>query len=209
MSYVTRLVNDPLNKLLFLPKYYVNNGFFTEGEVDTISSYCENLHLNQGALFSGSDIYNTRNAKTAFIDKPDPNTQWIYDKLNNIIGFYNDTLFGFDLVGFDYMQYAVYDETGKHEFHMDIALDAPQTISYQINENMRKMTIVLMLNQQGVDFEGGDFQINRSEERFAETVPMKKGSVLLLPSFILHRVTPVIRGLRKTLVCWVIGPKFR
>lgn len=209
MSFVTRLVNNPFDKLLFLPKYHVNTGFFSEGEVDSIASYCNNLALNQGGLFTGEDIYNTRNAKTAFIQKPDGDTQWIYEKLNNIIGYYNDTMFGFELTGFDYIQYAEYDQTGKHEFHMDIALDSPTALSYNMNQNMRKLTIVLMLNQQGIDFDGGDFQINRSEERFAETVPMQKGSVLLLPSFILHRVTPVTRGLRKTLVCWVIGPKFK
>jgi PKHD-type hydroxylase len=71
------------------------------------------------------------------------------------------------------------------------------------------MTIVLMLNQQGVDFEGGDFQVNLSEERLPVNVNMNKGHVLLLPSFLLHRVTPVTKGIRKTLVSWVIGPKFR
>jgi PKHD-type hydroxylase len=37
----------------------------------------------------------------------------------------------------------------------------------------------------------------------------KKGSVLLFPSWILHRVTPVTKGVRKSIVVWVTGPKFR
>lgn len=209
MSHATRLVNNPLDKLLFFPSMHVDTGFFTNEEVDAILNYCSGLILNKGELFGLTDVYNTRNAKTAFINSPDNNNRWIYEKLNTLIGFYNDTMFGFDLTGFDYMQYAEYDITGKHEFHMDIAMNTPQNITYRINEHLRKMTIVLMLNQQGVDFEGGDFQVNLSEERLPVNVNMNKGHVLLLPSFLLHRVTPVTKGIRKTLVSWVIGPKFR
>lgn len=209
MSHVTRIVNKSLDKLLFLPSMHVDKGFFSTQECDVITNICSNLGLGEGQLFSGNDIYQTRKAKTAFINQPDPNTQWIYDKFNNLIGYYNDTLFGFDLTGYDYFQYAEYDVTGKHNFHMDIAMNTPEPITYRINEHFRKMTIVLMLNQQGVDFEGGDFQVNLSEERLPVTVNMDKGNVLLLPSFLLHRVTPVTSGIRKTLVTWVIGPKFR
>jgi PKHD-type hydroxylase len=209
MSHVTRLVNNPLEKLLFLPNMHVDRGFFSDGEVNTIANYCSTLPMSKGALFDADDVYNTRNAKTSFIRTPDQNTGWIYEKFNTLIGYYNDTIFGFDLVGFDYLQYAEYDVSGKHEFHMDIAFGTPPKIDYRLNENLRKITVVLMLNQQGVDFEGGDFQVNLSEERVANTVTMNKGNVLLLPSFILHRVTPITRGIRKTLVAWVIGPKFR
>lgn len=209
MSHVTRIVNKPLDKLLFLPNMHVDRGFFSAEECDMICNLCSNLILGEGGLFSGEDRYQTRKAKTAFITQPDPTNQWIYDKFNTLIGYYNDTLFAFDLTGYDYLQYAEYDIEGKHNFHMDIALNAPPVIDYRTNEHLRKLTLVLMLNQQGVDFEGGDFQVNLSEERLPETVHMNKGNVLLLPSFLLHRVTPVTSGLRKTLVTWVIGPKFR
>lgn len=209
MSHTTKIVNKSLDRLLFLPSMHVDRGFFKVEECDFISNLCGNLGLTEGGLFSGTDIYQTRKAKTAFIDQADSNTQWLYDKINNLVGYYNDTLFGFDLTGYDYFQYAEYDVTGKHNFHMDIAMNTPEPITYRINEHLRKLTIVLMLNQQGVDFEGGDFQVNLSEERLPVTVNMDKGNVLILPSFLLHRVTPVIRGLRKTLVTWVIGPKFR
>jgi PKHD-type hydroxylase len=71
------------------------------------------------------------------------------------------------------------------------------------------LTVVLLLNEPELDFQGGAFQLNLSEERFPETVPLKKGSVVIFPSFLLHRVCPVTSGLRKTLVLWCIGPKFK
>lgn len=210
MSHVTRIVNNAFDKLMYLPNMHVDRGFFSPDECDMICNYCSNLSLGEGGLFTGDDVYQTRKAKTAWIRSPDPRTQWIYDKFNTLIGYYNDNLFGLDLIGYEYFQYTEYDVEGKHNFHMDLALNVPLNADYyRINEHLRKLTIVLMLNQQGVDFEGGDFQVNLSEERLPTTVQMSKGNVLLLPSFLLHRVTPVISGLRKTLVTWVIGPKFR
>jgi PKHD-type hydroxylase len=211
MSYVTRLVNKSVNKLIFSQNYVIDEGFFTSEECDRISSHCSSLHLSDGGLFT-EDTYKTRKAKTAFITEKTWENQWIYDKFNTLIGFYNDNVFGYDLTGYDYMQYTEYDSNGKHEFHMDLAFktrftDSP--INDRLNEYLRKISVVLLLNEPEKDFSGGQFQFNFSEERLPETAPLKKGSVVLFPSFILHRVLPITEGLRKTLVLWCIGPKFR
>jgi PKHD-type hydroxylase len=39
--------------------------------------------------------------------------------------------------------------------------------------------------------------------------PQAKGMVILFPSWVIHRVTPVTKGVRKSIVVWVTGPKFR
>mgnify|MGYP003351822367 FL=1 len=65
---------------------------------------------------------------------------------------------------------------------------------------------VLLLND---GFEGGLFQINKGLESKPETIEMIKGRLLLFPSFIIHRVTPVTKGIRKSLVTWVEGPRFK
>jgi PKHD-type hydroxylase len=36
-----------------------------------------------------------------------------------------------------------------------------------------------------------------------------RGTVIAFPSYVLHRVTPIIAGTRKSLVVWITGPKFR
>jgi len=38
---------------------------------------------------------------------------------------------------------------------------------------------------------------------------MKKGDIIVFPSFMVHRVKPVTKGTRKSIVIWVLGPKFR
>ena len=73
----------------------------------------------------------------------------------------------------------------------------------------RKLSVTFLLNEPGVDFEGGEFEINSGEEKNAESIKMKKGDIIVFPSFMLHRVKPVTKGVRKSIVIWVMGPKFR
>ena len=52
--------------------------------------------------------------------------------------------------------------------------------------------------------EGGDFEMDEEDEipRFEE------GSIIVFPSFLKHRVTPVTKGVRYSLVSWFVGPPF-
>ena len=75
-------------------------------------------------------------------------------------------------------------------------------------EDTRKLSVVMMLNDPEKDFEGGEFQMNMSSEDKAETIHMRKGRIVFFPSFFIHRVTPVTKGIRRSLVIWVTGPKF-
>lgn len=206
---MTTLSNYAFNTLFFTPSKVVLHNQFSSDEVDRIVDYCKRMNLNEGGTFDNKDLYATRNARTAFIEYPDNDTQWIYDRYNQIVEHQNDIAFKFDLTGFNYIQYAEYNTQGKHNFHMDVRLDWAKHIDYRINEHMRKISIVTLLSTPGVDFTGGEFQLNLSEERFAEDVGLQKGSVILFPSYLIHRVTPVLSGLRRTLTTWVIGPKFK
>ena len=41
-----------------------------------------------------------------------------------------------------------------------------------------------------------------------EKAPKKRGQMVIFPSETIHRVTPVTKGIRKSIVGWVIGPPF-
>jgi PKHD-type hydroxylase len=41
------------------------------------------------------------------------------------------------------------------------------------------------------------------------SAPRERGTVIAFPSYVLHRVTPITSGVRKALVVWAMGPKFR
>jgi PKHD-type hydroxylase len=85
---------------------------------------------------------------------------------------------------------------------MDICLGKQKEPSALV----RKLSLSLLLND---DFEGGEFHINQGNEKQPIIVPTKKGRAILFPSFMIHRVTPVTKGIRRSLVVWVLGPKFQ
>lgn len=101
----------------------------------------------------------------------------------------------------DYFQDAQVGRYGKdchYDWHKDTAV--PNEENHQ-----RKLTAVLLLND-GSEFEGGHLQI---EDINIDNLLIKAGSVIVFPSFLKHRVTPVVSGTRYTAVCWAMGPLFR
>ena len=112
----------------------------------------------------------------------------------------NEKYYRFDLNGYDMFQYTTYDKDGKYGWHMDTRLDKGN------DQQTRKLSMTLLLND---DFEGGDFMINEGSEQKPTKVEMKKGRAIFFPSFMIHQVTPVTSGIRKSLVVWVVGPKFK
>lgn len=129
-------------------------------------------------------------------------TMWIYELLSKLTLDANARWWHFDLAGFrDALQYTVYhgEENGHFDWHLDMGdkYGGPQ----------RKLSMSLLLSDPS-EYTGGDFQI--MEGAHARTVELKaKGTLIIFPSYVLHRVTPVTKGTRKALVAWACGPKFR
>ena len=61
------------------------------------------------------------------------------------------------------------------------------------------------------DYSGGEFQVARCHKGKLEieTLEKERGSVILFPSVLEHRILPVTRGIRYSLVAWFLGPPFR
>lgn len=210
MSSPTKMVNDELaEKMFFVPRFIVDTEMFSPGECDFIRDYFRNNYQTvSGGEYEDYTIPQQRKADVVLIDHVIPDLAWMWEKFNNLIAYYNDKYYNFDLYGFNYLQYAKYEPGGKHEFHMDLPLDG-KTVQYNLLEHLRKMTVILLLGEPGVDFEGGEFQINHFSEQYPWNTNLKKGNVLIFPSFLLHRVAPVISGVRESIAIWPVGPKFR
>jgi PKHD-type hydroxylase len=156
-----------------------------------------------GATFgskSKEDIEKDRVSNVKFHTRSSE-TAWIFDKLNFVIQAINEQYYNFHLNGYYQFQYTTYDPNGRYDWHTDISFGK----NYGLDAEPRKLSMSLLLND---DFEGGNFEINIGKEEEANTVPMHKGRIVLFPSFMIHRVTPVNKGIRKSLVVWVVGPKF-
>ncbi|MFT7073376.1 MAG: PKHD-type hydroxylase [Patiriisocius sp.] len=57
------------------------------------------------------------------------------------------------------------------------------------------------------DYEGGDLRFMINKE--IVNAPKEKGTIIIFPSFIMHRVTPITKGTRQSIVGWVSGPPYR
>jgi PKHD-type hydroxylase len=96
------------------------------------------------------------------------------------------------------IQYAEYAAEQHYEWHVD-------TFYLSGASYDRKVTVVCLLNNPS-EFEGGELKIRFNEEY---SVPLSKGSIVAFPSFLEHKVTPIISGVRYTATMWLNGPRFR
>lgn len=91
-----------------------------------------------------------------------------------------------------------YDVGGKFERHKDI-LWPSSVFGHDLNP-VRKITTVVLLNN---DFTGGKLALWRLGERYS--FPFEPGDVISFPSYIHHKVDPVLTGTRYSLVSWSYG----
>jgi PKHD-type hydroxylase len=182
---------------------------FSPSELTTIENYCKSLPLIAGGSPEGAghieeDEEKFRVSNVGYHSANDPNLKFVFEKFNGVFEYVNSMFYNFDINGYDYFQYAEYDakESGRYNWHMDLGLDNLSEDVY----STRKLSMSMLLNTPGVDFEGGDFQTFFAKEL---DVSLKRGQILIFPSFIVHRVKPVTKGIRKSLVIWVTGPGFK
>lgn len=141
-----------------------------------------------------------RRARISWLDDTGP-AAWAFERVVGAVIDANRAMFDFALDGFDErMQIAWYGATnaGHFDWHMDIG-DGRLA-------QRRKLTFVAQLSA-SEGYSGGDLQLNSGGA--SREVGRALGSAVLFPSFILHRVTPVLTGERYSLTLWVHGPAFR
>lgn len=127
-----------------------------------------------------------------------PETEWLYTALGEMVRVLNAKHWRFDISGFyERLQYTTYADHGHFGWHMDMTVSSHPT---------RKLAIVLLLSEPGSDFEGGAFQINNGSP---QTVALRRGDVIVFPGWLLHQVTPLEWGKRKSIVGWIGGDPFK
>jgi PKHD-type hydroxylase len=179
---------------------------FNKEEIGKIFEYTKTLETEDSYVGSGAGgevNVGIRNSKTRFF-MPNEESNWIFEKINNGVEHINDHFYNFDLYGYDSIQHTAYsgERSSFYNWHVDAFFGS-------IAEHHRKLSIVVMLSEQDKDFFGGDFQITQGDQDDPQTIKFQPGMMIAFPSYTMHRVTPVVKGMRQTLVTWVTGPKFR
>jgi PKHD-type hydroxylase len=173
------------------------NDLFSPEEIAKIVEIGESFLPTEAQIGSGIDT-DYRRSKTSWIQL-NSDTEWIFSRIGHMVSSLNGQFYGFDLYGFaESLQYTVYSEEdeGCYDWHRDLG---SQTAP-------RKLSAVVQLSDPD-DYEGGDLELMTSKT--PDVVDRCAGRGVVFPSFVLHRVTPVTKGVRKTLVAWACGNQFK
>ena len=193
----------PLNTSPFRQGFVQARGGALTDRIRDLQKVCDGLTLEDGEIGSGLEgeaLKEYRSSQIGWVPVT-VETAWIYEAVAAVAIDMNHANFGFDLSGFQPIQYTVYSHKPGDAPHYDFHTD----VMAQGKHSQRKLSLVMQLSDP-LDYEGGELIVWNSE-RFH--VPKEKSLMVGFPSYSLHKVTPVTRGVRKSLVAWAVGPQFR
>jgi PKHD-type hydroxylase len=188
--------NDPQNF------YWFKQGF-TKEELDKIYNDVAQLPFEKATIIGENDteaIKAIRSSSIKWIPK-DQNWQWLYNKLMNMALEANNSLWHFDLISVDEkIQYTEYYDNaeGHYTWHQDIGGGSA---------SKRKVSITVQLSDPE-EYEGGDLEMWQGGEAVVKS-ERGAGVVFIFPSYMMHRVTKVTKGTRRSFVLWVGGQHYR
>ena len=123
----------------------------------------------------------------------------MYSTLEQIVNKTNNNHFGFEGVKItEQAQYTEYPAGGFYDWHIDsdiVGMNEPP---------VRKISMTCLLSHES-EFEGGGLEL-MSDGKIARP---KQGQAIFFASYIRHRVIPITKGIRKSLVMWFGGPSFK
>lgn len=188
--------------------YVWQDNIFTPDELKQVAHYCAFLDLKEGIIGHGVYSPDKRRARVNMF-YPNEQNRWIFERLNNWLLKMNESYYGFAVNGYDFIQYSEYtkEDEGHFGWHVDLYWGGDPPPPPDMFEP-RKLSMSLLLNTPGEDFEGGEFEYAGDDQRKPVNVPFVVGRAIFFPSFLTHRVRPVFSGVRKSLVIWATGPKF-
>jgi predicted 2-oxoglutarate/Fe(II)-dependent dioxygenase YbiX len=173
------------------------SNFMSASEIDRLIEEHAPL-LAEAKLGAGATNAAVRRSRVVFFGM-EPKYRWLYERIWVAAQECNRSFFGIDITGVEAnVQLARYDssDNGFYDWHTDFAGFRP----------LRKLSFSVQLSA-SADYEGGDLELwaaNRPQVAVRE-----RGALIAFPSFTLHRVAPVTRGTRWSLVAWILGNRWR
>ena len=179
--------------------YILKHGNSKKEKLATVASISD-ITLNDKSV---EKLKKTRNSKVVWLDY-----SWIYREIHYWLNLANQNAgWNFQWNSSESCQFTKYcgDEKQHYDWHVDSA-PAPNEMGL-----IRKLSMSVALVD-GNEYEGGDFEINdlspKKNKIHKIKALRKKGSIVVFPSFVWHRVTPVTKGTRYSLVSWHLGSPY-
>lgn len=184
--------NDPQNF------YWFAEGFSKE-ELDRVFKQVETLPVSKATTFSDTDD-SVRSSSVKWIPQT-TEWNWLYNKLMDLAEEANNALWNFNLISApELIQYTEYyaSENGHYDWHQDIGPN---------EGSLRKVSITVQLSEAD-EYEGGDLELWQGGSSVYKAA-RGAGVVFIFPSYMMHRVSPVTKGTRRSFVLWVGGEHYK
>lgn len=148
------------------------------------------------------EILKIRNSNVTWLDD-----SWLYNILHPYVHTANSSSgWNFQWSHSEPIQFTVYKKNQYYDWHCDMFANSPTN---------RKLSLSVQLDDPN-DYEGGDLLFDPRDltleggSRIVEDPAIKpQGTIVVFPSFVWHKVTPVTKGTRHSLVMWSHGERFK
>jgi PKHD-type hydroxylase len=182
--------------------YWYKEGFNKE-ELEKVYDGVSKLPFELATLLGNQDpsaIKSIRSSSVKWIPKNEE-WMWLYEKLMDMANTANNELWNFNLISApELIQYTEYYdvEGGHYGWHQDIGSGSG---------SHRKVSITVQLSDPN-EYDGGDLEMWKGGNDYV-TAEKGAGVVFIFPSYMMHRVTKVTKGTRRSFVLWVGGDHYR
>ena len=176
--------------------YAFKDNFLSPLECDQIIEIGNTKKLEVGNT-KDNNKQKTRKSNISWLC-PSDNLEWLYRRLTDTITGLNNQFFKLDIFGIqEPLQFTNYKAPdGEYNSHTDRAYGMI----------IRKLSISIQLTNEN-NYEGGNLELLQGNK--PEKMERTQGKLIMFPSFVQHRVTPVTKGERNSLVIWVTGNNFK
>ena len=204
------------------PVYIVRKGLNPEGCEQVIEGLKDRTdtasHMVGHKIETSTD--GTRNSSVHFF--MDPDLKQTLDRWIQAANY--ETGWRYDVTGSEMLQFTKYDSKDKqhYDWHVDgnqchfstrhFTYKTPsnlrETTQAELLGTVRKISVSAILNE---DYEGGEFETKHIVEgkEVVSTIKTRTGDVIIFPAFLSHRVKPVTKGIRYSVVAWYGGPPLK
>ena len=184
-----------------LSNYIFIENFFSKDECEKVIHEGEK-NLQDALVQQRGKVPTIRDTKVSFIYSGS-NIHDLMQKFVDQVIAESSHFYGCNLKDCEAIQYTKYEKGMFYGWHTDSALEISD-----LKNNVRDMSASLILSSDQ-EYEGGSLQmiLNNCISKDNIVTPhdvqnQKQGTLIIFPSNVLHQVTPVTSGIRKSIVLW-------
>ena len=183
----------------------IKYGKSLQDQMATTGAYGNPKKLNQSQI---KDLKKKRDSNIVWV-----NDRWIYNEIHPFVNQANRSAgWNYEWGWSESCQFTKYNKGQYYDWHYDAMAEPYNHPNRPTDGKIRKLSVTLSLSEEGKDYTGGELEFDFRNldpdkkpniRKCKEILP--KGSLVVFPGFVWHRVCPVKKGSRHSLVIWNLG----